>query len=491
MVGSSGRGTTGGRNTGPDTAASQQRTQLAGSSEFQLWIPAGTALALALLWMLDLFVLRTPVLTSFATRGVVFEALTPLYSFWMPAVRPGAVWFLLAFGACILAGRHAVDTAKVSSAHFAIGLLAFSCLLPVTLFMIREPLTALGENLVIYPAEEVLYDAQRITDLGGFVRDYSRLQPQLSMRGQHYPPGGAILLYMVLRLAGQGLARIAAVVLLLAATGVTLCYAAGKQLLPEVRARQAALLLLASPSLLNFACTSMDAVFFFFAGLCFLAVLALGKRQEDTAVIDRKCAVHALLCGALLYVACFFSFAAIPLGMCLGLYLLLNGRKTPGRSVALAGLVGAGFGLIHLGVHLLWGYSLAGNLLYAREHNLEFMSQVLQRPASSFFLHASFGNLAAFLIGSGVALIGGAAVAARRRPTQWTPWMMASVLSLLIMSAGGMFLMETERIWLFALPWVAAFAVSQRELPNGFLRLLMACGLLQAALMQVLLFTLW
>jgi hypothetical protein len=51
--------------------------------------------------------------------------------------------------------------------------------------------------------------------------------------------------------------------------------------------------------------------------------------------------------------------------------------------------------------------------------------------------------------------------------------------------------METERIWLFALPWVAAAAVAAGPFERGSLRLLLGSGLAQALAMEIGLFTLW
>ena len=162
-----------------------------------------------------------------------------------------------------------------------------------------------------------------------------------------------------------------------------------------------------------------------------------------------------------------------------------------GQSLILIALVAAGFLLTLLAMDLVLGYSLFKNLGYARRHNFEFMSRVLKRPMSSVYFYACFGNIAAFLIGSGIAVTGAAFVSARRSLILWTPWMAATALSLLVMVIGGMFIMETERIWLFAMPWMAAFAVCPCRFQAHSLRLLMACGLLQAFFMEMFLFTLW
>ena len=59
------------------------------------------------------------------------------------------------------------------------------------------------------------------------------------------------------------------------------------------------------------------------------------------------------------------------------------------------------------------------------------------------------------------------------------------------MSCGGLYFLETERIWIFALPWLAAIAVSAGPLEARSLRVLLGAGLAQALLQETLLFTLW
>lgn len=70
-----------------------------------------------------------------------------------------------------------------------------------------------------------------------------------------------MLLHSVIQLFGEGLWKIGTVVFVLTGSGVAVCYAALKRLVPETAARLGALLLPACPALLDHTCTSMDAVF--------------------------------------------------------------------------------------------------------------------------------------------------------------------------------------------------------------------------------------
>ena len=51
--------------------------------------------------------------------------------------------------------------------------------------------------------------------------------------------------------------------------------------------------------------------------------------------------------------------------------------------------------------------------------------------------------------------------------------------------------METERVWLFVLPWIALAAVTAGAFEARSLRLLLFAGLAQALAMEIGLFTLW
>ena len=97
----------------------------------------------------------------------------------------------------------------------------------------------------------------------------------------------------------------------------------------------------------------------------------------------------------------------------------------------------------------------------------------------------------AFALGAGLALVtaAGASLVSPRRARH--PWSLAVLIALTVMSCAGIYFLETERIWLFALPWLAAVAVSERAFAPATFRLLLAVGLAQALAMEVLLFTLW
>lgn len=437
------------------------------------------AAAFAALWLVDLLVLRTPVLTSFQQH----PALTPLYAFWLPGARPQALAFLVVATVFTAVAGTLANPARVGRGPFVGALVAAAAALPLALFAVRQPVAELGTQFLIYPSEEFYADAVRIPALGPFLRNYVALMSQLSLHGQHFPPGHATLLYLVRQVFGPSMLAAGIAVLVCFAAAVVVAYLALREIAGEAAARQGALLLLACPSLLDFACTSMDAVFLLFATAawwCGLRAAGPGARVGD-----------ALLAGAALLVATVFSFSAFPLGFALGLLVVVGGRASPAQVVRRLAGMGAGYAGAAVLLYGLTGFPLWTCVLAASEANLGLMTVVVGGNPFALYGRTSYGNAAAFVIGAGLALVPAVVARLRAAGVRGDAWAPVALVTLALMSAGGLYFMETERIWLFAMPWLAAVAVAAGPLAGGTLRVLLVAGLAQALAMEVALFTLW
>ncbi|MFN0008383.1 MAG: hypothetical protein ACKVXR_10780 [Planctomycetota bacterium] len=417
------------------------------------------ASALAALFAISHQLLRGRILATW--QGV--DALAPLYAFAEPVLRPQALVFLVLAVAVALVAPRIVDPERTSRASFAGFLAAASVLLPLALHLVRGNLADLGAQFDVYQHEEFLHDARAITNLPAFLDRYVELMPTLSLHGQHFPPGHAVLLHLAGRAFGPGTLAAGLLVLAFAAIGVHLAWRAFVELAEDRAARQGALLLLAAPSLLDFSATAMDAVFFAFAALAWWLSLR-----------------NAWLAGGALLLATFFSFSALPVGLAIGLHAVLRGRlgdlpKLFAAYVACAGLLFAAL-----------GFPIWSCLLEARRSNTALMANAIGADPASLWPSLSLGNATAILLGAGMGLV---AAATRGRFTD--PLARASLLALLAMSLGGIYFLETERIWLFALPWLAAVAISAGSLDDRSLRRVIAAGFVQALLMETALFTLW
>jgi len=441
----------------------------------------GVALALAALWALDLAALNVKALTTFKD----LEPLSPLYAFWQPQVRPHALAFAALAAAAVLAAPRLADPARTSRGLFCACLAAAALLLPLALFASREPLPRLGRQFIIYQEEEYYLDALAIKNLPGFVRHYVALTPRLSRHGRTHPPGNAVFLYLVAAAIGRSPLAAGVGVLFTFAAAALIAHRGLAAVLPETQARSAALLLLASPSAIDFACTSMDAVFLAAAGLAVWAGLA--------ALSRRRSPILSLATGAALLLAMLFSFSAFYVGFFLLLYGLAQ-LRTRGRRVLLelAVILAAFVGSAVL-FAALSGFEIWQCLRVASAEHHKQMTHFIGRPPAQLYAYITFGNALAFLIGAGLALVPLAlfrtveAVRLRRLD----PLLVAAWLTMAVLVAGGVFTLEVERIWLFAMPWLAALAAAAAGLDAPRLRAALAAGWTQALLMEALLFTLW
>jgi hypothetical protein len=445
------------------------------------------AIVLAMLWIFELGVLRSGLLTSFQDQ----PAIAPLYAFWMPRLHAGALAFVLLAAALVALAPRLADEARTPRAGFAAALFLLSVLLPLGLFAVREPLAELGANFAIYRNEEFYDDARRIASfedaegrgMGAFLRGYVAAMPGLSLHGQHFPPGHALWLYAVGEAAGPSLIAAAASVLLAFALALCAAWRALAALLGEGAARVGALLCLAAPSLLDFACTSMDAVFLLWASLSWWAALRAFRPDGR--------AWQALLTGVLLLVASCFSFAALPVGLVVLLHALWSGRAQLRATATRLAFVGASYVGSALTLRAATGFALWECLAEGRAHGLALIQEILRAAPGSGWAQFSYGNLAAFAIGSGVALVAAAGLRLARGGIAADRFTLPALATLAILAAGGLFYLETERIWIFAMPWLAAIGASGTRPSAASLRLLLCAGLAQAFALEALLFTLW
>lgn len=425
------------------------------------------------------------------------RALSPLYASWDPRVQPAALAFVALAGLAVALAPRLCDPARTRRTAFVVALALAACVLPFALYLARDDAASFGWPFAFYQHEEFFEDAQvaaSALEPGGargvlvFLRHYVELMPGLSLHGQHFPPGHALTLAALDTFTGGGLAATAAAVLVFCAGGVVAAFAALRELVGERAARQGALLVLAAPALLDFACTSMDAVFCAWAALAlWLTLRALRPDARLGAAAGAGFAFAAALLS---------SFAALPLGLALALYALLlaRGRVIPAAHAArqlgaLAGTVAGAFALLRV----VNGFSITDCFVHAHASNAAFMTHNLGVAPSARWLEVSTGNLGAFLAGAGLALGAGLVTCARglALPPRTRAFCFAVSATLAGMAAANLFTLETERIWLFTLPWIAALAVARGAWSDGALRSLLALAFAQALAFEVLLFTLW
>jgi hypothetical protein len=398
-------------------------------------------------------------------------------------LRPQVLEFVAVAIAVVLASRRLCDPGRTGRGTFAVALAAAGVLLPLSLFAVRPLPTQLGGQFNVYQNNEFIHDARKIDSVHDFLAGYVERMPQLSTHGRHFPPGHAVFLKLVALLFGPGTRPAGIAVLVGFAGAVLLAWLAIERVASPSAARQGAFLLLASPSALDFACTSMDAVFLLVATLAWWLSLRAFSPEGNR--------LRSLVAGASLLLATFFSFSALPVVLAVVLFALWSGRRAVRSTLSKLACAAAGF--LAAGA-ILWaatGFSILACFEVARGFARALMKDNLGTDPGALRLQFVYGNVAAFLLGSGLALVPALVVRLRSRSRGADAWTPAAIVALFVMSVGGIYFMETERIWLFAMPWLAAAAVGGGTFSTSSLRVLLAAGMLQALVMEVLLLTLW
>lgn len=191
----------------------------------------------------------------------------------------------------------------------------------------------------------------------------------------------------------------------------------------------------------------------------------------------------AALCGASVYAFGFFSFGVTVVGLVMTLALigLLLTRAVHWKRALYVCGVSAGTGLlVYALMRLATGFDLIACMREAvLGHEAQQESDPF-RPAYMWWLRSS-GNLLAYAFSAAVAL--GATVSALLRGPRLNitgVWLIAGVLTILVSSFGGLFWLETERIWIFFTPLLAIGAAhaSRNERQAQFGLILFATALL-------------
>ena len=276
-------------------------------------------------------------------------------------------------------------------------------------------------------------------------------------------------------------------VLFVFAVGTLFAWRAFALVLDERGSRIAALSLLAAPSLVDFACTSMDGVFYGAACLVLFAAFL--------SFSDRGRWWHGILTGLALYLAIFCSFSAVLLGLFIALYgaLIWWGRPSVRVPQQLC-IAFVSFAAAYTVARYWAGFDLSESFRVAKSLHYQIMGRALERSVASTYLQTTFGNIAAFLIGTGLAIVPLFARGARNAltPLRSRSLFVATGATCAVICVGGLYTLETERILMFAVPWLAVSAVAATTaLSDSAVRLLIGAGWAQAFAMEAFLFTLW
>jgi methylthioxylose transferase len=395
---------------------------------------------------------------KFVVGGYWFGApLAPLYLYPDPeasAAAPAAVAVLAL--ATWLGGR--LGTASLRPAAFALLALFLAAAARLALALVRDGtsgwLASLGrgdganEYLPALPALSL--------GRGAFLDRFAEVAPTLPTHPSAHPPG------LLLAIDALGIETPVAMAAFQTAGGllaVPLVYGLARRLLPETGARAATLLFAFSPAIMTYGVTSSDALYVTAGSLAAL-LLVLRPAVARTA-------------GAVaLALASFLSYALLAVGAWATVVAAL--RSGIARAVTLAGACAVALAGLYAALWVLTGFDVLGAL---RSADLVYrIGPYFVRP----YWYWVLGSPVAWLVSIGLPLTWYAA----RGLGAGHPAAVALAVIVAVAALGGYTMSETERIWMFMVPFAAIAAA--HVLPPA--RLAPVLGLLagQALLTELL-----
>jgi hypothetical protein len=386
----------------------------------------------------------------------------PFYGFFEPLVTPWTALSVAGLAAATIAALRLLAASDrgflVCSAPLALAIQAVANIGRHGPSELVRPLTGrIGENDALaslhlftdHPVGFLQLFASRVRDLG------------LPIHVMGHPPGSTALTGVLAAAGLPGPWPAAATILLVGALGAPLVLLLGRTLLDEREARIATLVWMLAPSVVLESTTSFDAVY-----------ATVGTGTALLVVRRRRAAAAAAAVGC-----SFLSYAL--LGALVWSLAVLTVRRSARHAASLAALIACTAGVVYAVLALLTGYDAVEAFRatgYAYDHGVS-----RHRPWSYWVV----GDLVAFLVALGplVALAFARELSARSRIA------LVTLVVIGIAALGGFSKAEVERIWLFAVPFVAISAAP--SLRRGDPRLLLGALALQTALVEIAVGTTW
>ena len=296
--------------------------------------------------------------------------------------------------------------------------------------------------------------------VGHFLSHFPGISPNLPIQAQGHPPG---LLLAIHYLGLDTPAGLAGLTIVVGALATPLLYGLARELLPEGEARVATLLFVFVPTSLLYGATSGDALFATLGVLAAVGLLARGPLRQ-------------LLGAVALAFAAFFSYALLAVGAWAA--LVRWRREGLGVALRLAALCAAVLVSVYLLVDITTGFDLVAAIRTTDDRYREGIARL--RPYAFWF----FGSPAAFVLMLGpVAWFAARSLAAKEASA------MALAIVIAISVLAGYTKAETERIWLFLVPFACLAAA--RSLSTRSLAPVLIATTAQAVLVEIFLFTKW
>jgi hypothetical protein len=372
---------------------------------------------------------------------------------------------------------------QISAAKFLTILILFFIVFSISIALTRDGAYGLYETFM-HSKLDYHGDARKITNVGDFLKNYSELAPTLSQHGTIHPPGYALLHYLFIKLFGDNLLFLALSIIFLGALTIIPIYFLARKFDAE-NARIATMLCVFAPAYVIFTATCVDIVFFLVVSLLFLSIF-YSRNYWGWA-----------RSGAILALAIMFHFMSPLFGIIAVAYSYLKNRNF--KKTALEMLI---FGSMPIFIFLLMritvGYDIIKNFFVALKlSDLQFIKLGVKTNYASpgYYVLYQLMSIIPFLIYLSWPVILNyiKEIRGRAHAILSDPQKILVVLGwvfLPVLLFAGIFMAETERLWIFLVPFFvlpAAKKIMSDEDRSAVFVLLF----LQIITTQIVFFTYW
>lgn len=462
------------------------------------WL-ALVCLALAGLFAIYHFYLRRLMLDTGLVLGAVRPGMkvyriVPLYVYWHPHRKTGLLIAPVILAASVIWFRR-IGREGLRRPRFVVTLMAWHVVVACAVAMIDGGPRKLWQPYTVHHASDYIGAVPRIETPRQFLGDYARLMPELPLHCRHHPPGGPLLLWLVARLLAPGPVAASLATIFISSLAIPAVYCLARETLDEPAARLAALLFMLAPNVVCYSATCMDAVFMVPIVWSF-ALVWMGR--------SRRPVLYGVAAGLTTALAALMTFSTSFIALWALVSLFLTAAFDRGRlrnnvlTLAAALLAAAVF---YAQLYVWSGYDPWQVLNAAFEGQAGVMKG---RGHSSLrqSVHFAVTNLVAFSFGSGLPLavlsIGQASrELIGRVATPGRALTLSFFASLLLVNLAPLYTLETERIWIFMVPFLAIAAAAwldrERKGQTGSRLTWWALALLavQTVVMETLLEMVW
>jgi hypothetical protein len=391
--------------------------------------------------------------------------------------------------------RSRVSLYACGPVRFILALIGWHVAIAVAVALVDGGPRTLWQPYDIHRRSDYIGAVERIESPRAFLHDYPGLMPELPLHCRHHPPGSPLLLWALGQLFGNGPIVAATATILLASLASPAVYLLARDVLEEGPARLAAGLFVLAPNVVCYSATCMDSVFMVPLTWSFFC---LWHGRTNRPVL---CGIAGGLAASAAAMMTFStSFVALWAVAVIGVTAVFDRGSL--RNALLTLLTAAATTAI---AYLLLYFWSDYDPLAVLQQAFAGQDEVMKGRGHSSLrqsAHFSVANLIAFAFCSGLPVVwlwGCQTFREARRATSSGArgLLLSFCLTLLLIDLAPLYTLETERIWIFlvgflAIGAAARLAADECSLPAS--PLVLAAVVLQAGqtiLMEVLLEWVW